>query len=104
MNITKEEQALYDLNMDRCKWASAYLRNPSDPSKKFSLDGRDYQKKVLQTDGKRQAWRMGRRVGKTVLLCVRALHRAFIESTCHIVFVTPYESQIRVCHFNDGHS
>jgi len=96
MNLTKEEKALYDLNMNRCRWAEAYLRDPSDPRKKFSLTGRDYQKEVLQSDRKRQAWRMGRRVGKTVMLCVRALHRAFIEANCHIVFVTPYESQIRV--------
>jgi replicative DNA helicase len=96
MQLTKEEQALYDLNMDRCKWARAYLRDPNNPRKAFSLKGRDYQKEVLEAEGKRQVWRMGRRVGKTVILCVRALHRAFIESNCHIVFVTPYESQIRV--------
>jgi replicative DNA helicase len=96
MNLTKEEQELYDLWMDRCQWATNYLRDPSDPRKAFSLDGRDYQREVLEADGKRQVWRMGRRVGKTVMLCIRALHRAFIESNCHIVFVTPYESQIRV--------
>ena len=75
-------------------WAEATLGDPKVPSRPLVL--RDYQKDMLITKSVRKVSRCGRRVGKTLTMCVHMLWYAFTHTNSKQVVATPYDSQVQL--------
>lgn len=73
-------------------WAEATLKTPKDPNKPLEL--RDYQQNMLLTKSVRKVSRCGRRIGKTITMCVHMLWYAFTHTNSKQVVATPYDSQV----------
>ena len=93
MPLAPDELAFLALVEDRCRWAETFLKHPRDPARPLRL--RKYQRKALTDTSRRQAWRWGRRTGKSCGLAIRALHYAFSRPNKKVLIVAPYEAQIK---------
>lgn len=80
--------------MDPASWGMTTLRDPKNPRKPLRL--RDYQINMLRTKTVRKVSRCGRRVGKTLTMCVHILWYAFTHENSKQVIATPYDSQIQL--------
>ena len=100
----REKQELSAI-LDPVVWAETTLRNPEDSSEYLTL--RKYQKNAISFQpyttvneegesvllGRIKVYRMGRRIGKTVILAVEALWKACTNSNYRILYIAPFESQ-----------
>ena len=93
-SMTKEELAAFKMLSDPVIWAENTLRNPDKPDEPLRL--RTYQRRVLRSSSRKKVVRMGRRMGKTIALCVEILWYAFTHKDKAILIVCPYKSQVGV--------
>jgi hypothetical protein len=99
---------ILDLFTDPVKWCEAFLRDPNDKDKSFSL--RSYQREILSQsrEYRRIVLRYGRRMGKSVTMCadtlwwcsaypiVRMIEEGRQRQLPYtIIIATPYETQIK---------
>lgn len=89
---TPEEITQLEVQLDPVLWAETFLRNPDDPSKPLKL--RWYQKKMLRCSSRKKVYRCGRRIGKSVVLCVEMLWKAFTNNDRQILVCAPYKKHI----------
>lgn len=81
-----------EVQKDPVLWSETYMRNPDNPRKPLHL--RWYQKEMLRCPDKRRVYRLGRRAGKSVTLCVDMVWKAFTNSDKQILVCAPYKKQI----------
>lgn len=62
----------------------------------FNLNPRDYQEVMTNCTSTMKVFRTGRRVGKTEVMLINALHRMMLNKNKKVLLFTPYETQIRV--------
>lgn len=55
-----------------------------------------YQAEALRDMSKRQVLRQGRRTGKTEVMVVKSLYKTSKHRNFRVLFVTPYENQVRL--------
>ena len=107
INTTETSQELQILT-DPILWCEKYLCDPNDPSRSLKL--RWYQKKMICAQPKvvdynednkmfvfkenKKVYRLGRRMGKTVVLAAEILWRAFTHGDQKIMVVAPYKTQV----------
>jgi replicative DNA helicase len=91
-NLTRKELDQIKMLSDPVLWGEATLKDPRTPTK--SLKIRDYQKAMLNSKSIRKVSRCGRRIGKTITMCIHILWYAFTHANSKQVVATPYESQI----------
>lgn len=89
--FTAEEIKQLEIQLDPVKWCHTYLQNPEVPSKPFSL--RDHQAEIIASKAKKKVLRIGRRGGKSIILCAEALYNAYTQSNFRILICTPYKVQ-----------
>lgn len=107
--LSDDEKLLLQALTDPVTWIETTLRDPEDPLKLFKFKGRDYQKELLRfqpkyisVNGKNtyinriKVYRLGRRLGKTVLLAAEALWKATTNNGYRILHIAPYESQCSI--------
>ena len=81
---------------DPVLWAKACLLTVDNATKKIvPWTARWYQAEMLRDTSVKKVARCGRRTGKTETMCVTALHRAITVKSFRVLFVAPYESQVR---------
>lgn len=82
---------------DPVKWAQVYLMT-FDPVQKRVVPwtARWYQAEALRDMSKRQVLRQGRRTGKTEVMVVKSLYKTTRNRNFRVLFVTPYENQVRL--------
>jgi len=105
--LTKEEINYAQTLYDPIAWAKTNLN--WEPRR--SIDGVEFQKVMTQCSAKRKVFRLGRRLGKTEILCIKILHYLFTNSPeierwdvaqqkyvkgfSTILVLTPYLAQIK---------
>lgn len=109
MEIDFNNPKIRELFTNPLKWAEAFLRNPMDSEKPLRL--KSYQSEVLAAtrENRRIVLRYGRRMGKTVALCVDTLwwvaasplvemmeNNLKKQRKIKILIATPYETQIKM--------
>lgn len=92
--LTKKEKEQLKILSDPVLWAEATLKDPRYSRKPLRL--RDYQKKMVNDKSIRKVSRCGRRIGKTLTMCVHILWYAFTHENSKQVIATPYNSQIEL--------
>jgi len=90
--LTEEELQEAKILMSPWLFAEAFLQDPMDPLKPLRL--RKYQRNILKDRHFRKILRMGRRTGKTVVLAIEAVYKAFTYHNRQILIVTAYEGQL----------
>lgn len=106
--LTPEKRAEILAITDPVIWCEATLRDPENPIQYLSF--RDCQRSVMEHNpyvivnekservmrNRIKVLRMGRRLGKTVVLAAEALHKAATNANFKILYVAPFESQCTV--------
>ena len=106
--LTKEQQDDLAAVLDPVIWCQATLKDPENPNK--FLDFRDYQAEALSYNpyfiknakgelllqNRIKVLRMGRRVGKTVLLAAEAIHKTSTNANFRIIYIAPFEAQCNI--------
>ncbi|NIN64294.1 MAG: hypothetical protein GTO63_06260, partial [Anaerolineae bacterium] len=88
--VPKDHEALARLTVDPVEWAKF----------EFDWDPRWYQAQVLRCTSQKQAWRWGRRSGKSTVLAVKSLFLCAAKPLVGVrdpyttLVITPYESQL----------
>lgn len=88
--IPEDQQLLAKITVDAVEWAKW----------EFGWDARWYQAQALRCTSQKQAWRWGRRSGKSTVLGVKSLHLCATKPNVGkddeytVLVVTPYESQL----------
>jgi len=93
-----DEKTRTELSMlvDPCKWAAHEIKVIDPESKKIvPFAARWYQQELLQDNARYQVWRLGRQVGKTTMLMIKALHHAFTHENSKTLILTPYDEQVK---------
>lgn len=75
-------------------WAQCWLKNPKNPKKPLRLY--DYQKNMLNCQHRFKVSRCGRQIGKTVVMAIDVLWNAVNNEYMNILYVAPYQSQVKV--------
>lgn len=89
---SQEDVRALEIQLDPVLWAETNLKNPDDPAKPLKL--RWYQKEMLRCPDKKKVFRLGRRCGKSITLCVEMLWKAFNNSHRTVLVCTPYKNQV----------
>jgi len=106
--LTPEQEAEARAVLDPTIWCETILRDPENQMRDLSL--RTSQKKVLSHQqyfvvneknekvlrNRIKVLRMGRRLGKTVVLAAEALWKACTNNGCRVLYIAPFESQCTV--------
>ena len=97
-NLSPVELAkLKRIHEDPALWAKAYLVTYDAIQKKdVPWTARWYQAEMMRDKSTRKVYRCGRRTGKTEVMIVEALHKIFTKRNHRVLFVAPYENQIRL--------
>ena len=82
--LDENETHAYTTMQNPVAWASMYCE----------WEPRWYQKQMLACRSKKKVFRCGRRIGKTEVLAIEALHAVFTSSFFKVLIVCPYESQV----------
>lgn len=90
---TKEEVQQFEIQLDPVLWAETYLRNPENPREPLSV--RWYQANMLRCNQQNKVYRCGRRVGKSIVLCIEMLWKAFCNDDKRILVCAPYKNQVQ---------
>jgi hypothetical protein len=90
-----EQAKLKKIMEDPVLWARAFLIT-NDPKTKRSgpWTARQYQAETLRDKSLRVVLRWGRRCGKTDVMVVSGLHKAFTHKGYRVLYVTPYDNQV----------
>jgi hypothetical protein len=89
-NIPPDQQLLAKITVDAVEWAKW----------EFDWDARWYQAQALRCTAQKQAWRWGRRSGKSTVLGIKSLHLCATKPNVGandeytVLVVTPYEAQL----------
>ena len=89
--FTHDEIIQLEIQQTPSLWAETYLNNPEKPNTPLKL--RFYQSDIVNCNDKKIVLRMGRRNGKSIALCIKALHKAFTTEGIRILICTPYKIQ-----------
>ena len=92
-NFTKEEIEHLELQMDPVVWAESFLKDPENPGK--PLKCRFFQAEMLRCKTPKKVYRCGRRVGKSVVLCIEMIWKAFCNNDKRILVCAPYKTQVQ---------
>lgn len=110
LELTPEELELAEALADPVIWCETHLKNPDNPEEPFGF--RDYQKTAIRYQPeqiwdqktqqmvwtkKKKLYRWGRRVGKSVTVMAEVLWLANTNKNYKILFIAPFEDQIRDC-------
>lgn len=93
LELTEEELLEAKILSDPMYFAEAYLKSPADPKVDMLL--RSYQQSILRNRSQNRVLRMGRRTGKTVVLAVEAIWKAFTNNDREILIVAGFDSQVQ---------
>ena len=92
-----EQAKLKKIMSDPVLWAKAFLISNNAAEKKYGpWTARDYQAEMLRDTSLRKVYRCGRRVGKTELMVIEGLFKAFTNKNFRVLYVTPYENQVNL--------
>lgn len=96
--LTKSDaNKISEIMSDPVKWAQLFVITYDANLKTYTpWTARWYQVKMLRDKSLKKVARCGRRTGKTDTMCIDALHKAFTKPNFVVLFVTPYENQIRL--------
>lgn len=99
--LTAEQYEEIIAIFDPVTWAKKYLYQKHGGWKpRCSKDGKPYQSQMIRCKSKRIVARAGRRLGKSISLIVRILHKAFTwspsetKSVFNVIIFTPNQAQI----------
>lgn len=82
---------------DPVLWAKHFIKTFDAVQKKVvPWTARWYQEEMLKDKSMKIVARCGRRTGKTETMCIRGLHKAYMNSYNTVLYVTPYENQVRL--------
>lgn len=82
---------------DPVKWAQIFVRIYDSKKRDYTpWCARWYQAEMLQDKSIKKVYRCGRRTGKTETMILEALHKVTTNKHFRILFVTPYENQVRL--------
>lgn len=93
LKLTEDELIEAKLLADPAYFAEAYLRSPSDPTKPLIL--RPYQRAILKDMSLKRILRLGRRTGKTVVIGIEAIWKAYTNADRQVLLVAGFDSQIQ---------
>ena len=105
VQMSDDDKALLALLTDPVAWSEAILRDPDNPNKPIRL--RWYQKEALRHQPEEvvdetgklilinriKQYRMGRRIGKSIMLSVEAVYKAATNHNFQVLYIAPFESQ-----------
>lgn len=92
-----EAEKLRKIMADPVTWAKSFLISNNAATKKYGpWIARDYQEEMLRDPSTRKVYRCGRRTGKSEVMVVEGLHKAFTHKGFRILYVTPYENQVNL--------
>ena len=78
-------------------WAKAFVKTVDNSTKKIQpWTARWYQAEMLTSKALKKVARCGRRTGKTESMCIDSLWRTNTKRSYTCLFITPYESQVRM--------
>lgn len=105
--LSEEQLSLAQAVYDPIMWADRYL----DWKPRASRDGEEYQEIMMRCTSKRKVFRLGRRLGKSEILAVKALHflynnspkaqrwdeyrQEWVQGFGTILVLTPFLSQVK---------
>ena len=89
--FTQDEIKQLEIQRDPSLWAETYLIDPEHPRQTLKL--RPYQKAMISYQGRKKVYRCGRRIGKSISLCVEALWLCFVNEGLRVLICTPYKTQ-----------
>jgi len=90
---SKEDINHLSIQLDPVIWAETFLKDPENPRKALSV--RWYQADMLRSESKQKVYRCGRRVGKSIVLCIEMLWKAFVNDDKRILVCAPYKNQVQ---------
>ena len=91
--MSREEIQQLEIQNDPVIWAEVYLKNPDNP--RLPLKLRFYQKHMLRSDAQQKVYRCGRRVGKSIVLCIEMLWKAFCNEDRKVLVCAPYKNLVQ---------
>lgn len=92
-----EKSKIRQLLDDPVLWAKTFIISNNAITKKYGAwEARDYQEEMMRDKSLKKVYRCGRRTGKTDTMVVEGLHKTFTKKNFRALYVTPYESQIRL--------
>lgn len=92
-----EREKIRQLINDPVTWAKTFIVSNDAITKQYGpWVARDYQEEMLRDKSHRKVYRCGRRTGKSEVMVVDGLHKAFTHKNFRILYVTPYENQVRL--------
>ena len=92
-----EKKKVKEMLEDPVKWARTFVRVFDQEKKKMTpWEARWYQANILRDKTPKKVARWGRRTGKSDMMCIDALHKAFVNPHFRVLFITPYENQVRL--------
>jgi replicative DNA helicase len=97
--LTPDEIKHLEIQLDPVIWAETFLRDPERPSKPLKV--RFYQKEMLRCEARKKVYRCGRRIGKSIVLCIEMLWKAFCNEGKRILVCAPYKNQVQLL-WKDG--
>ena len=83
-----------NLCLDKGGWVPRKAASANIKQYQLPPDAADYQDLMLKCTAARSVARIGRRSGKSEVICVKLLHAVFTNNNFRILLVTPYLSQI----------
>ena len=93
LTLTDDELLEAKILSDPMYFAETYLKSPADP--KIDMLLRAYQKNILRDRSQNRVLRLGRRTGKTVVLAIDAIWKAFTNSNREVLIVCGFDSQVQ---------
>lgn len=92
LKLSDDEKLQLQILNDPVLWASTHLSNPENSSE--FIDLRFYQTDFLETPSRYKVLRLGRQIGKTIVMGVDILWRAYTHPGYKVVIVAPFMAQV----------
>lgn len=98
MALSKVEQKkIKEIYEDPVLWCQAFLKTQNNTTKQITpWIARWYQVGMLRDTSVKKVYRCGRRIGKTETMIAEALYHTNTKKNFRVLFVTPYENQVRL--------
>lgn len=92
-----EAQKIKEVMDDPVKWSQIFVRIFDSRKKEYTpWCARWYQAEMMQDKSYKKVYRCGRRTGKTETMVQESLHKVANNKHFRVLFVTPYENQVRL--------
>ena len=92
-----EAQKVKEVLDDPVKWSQIFIKTYDTKKRDYGpWCARKYQSQMLRVKSYKKVYRCGRRTGKTEVMVVDSLHKVSTNKHYRVLFVTPYENQVRL--------